>query len=113
MAETRFKDLFIWDDGKIEDVRFWCEPDLTLEALKLIESEFSLGTIESFIGIEARGFYLAGAASIQYRTPTIMVRKHKPFFNKMDHESVHFKNWKGDPESLTVMKNSLPKRNRP
>jgi len=111
MLAKSFTDLFAWNNGKIEDVRFWCEPHLTLDVLKRIESEFSICDVEGFVGIEARGFYLAGAASLQYGLPTILVRKHKSFFDKMDHASVRFQNWKGDSETLTVMKSSLPKLN--
>lgn len=109
LSEETTLDLFVWDEGKIEDVRFWCEPDLTLKALQQIKSLFAIDSIEGFVGIEARGFYLAGAASIQYGLPTVMVRKHKAFFEKMPHESIFFTNWKGELESLTVMKNTLPK----
>lgn len=65
--------------------------------------------IDGVVAIEARGFYLAGIAAAFYSKPAVMVRKHKAFYNKMKHETVHFKNWKGEPESLTVMIETLPK----
>lgn len=103
-----YKNLFVWNDQKIEDVQFWCEPQLTNKAIDEIAGHFDLSHVDGFVGIEARGFYLAGLASSIYSKPTVMVRKHKAFYEKMAHESINFKNWKGDAESLTVLKKTLP-----
>lgn len=109
MSDQKFKELFVWNQGKIEDVRFWCEPVLLQEGINQIKNKFDLSTIDAFVGIEARGFYLAGVASVQYGLPTIMVRKHKSFFDKMNHESMQFTNWKGEAECLTVMMDTIPR----
>jgi adenine/guanine phosphoribosyltransferase-like PRPP-binding protein len=107
-VETEFKDLFVWNQDRIEDVKFWCEPELTTKSIHKIREIFNIQEIDGFVALEARGFYLAGIASAIYKLPCVMVRKHKAFYNKMDHESVHFKNWKDEPESLTIVKDTLP-----
>lgn len=108
MYNEKFKDLFVWNENQVEDVQFWCEPVLTSAAIHKIHEIFNIQDIDGFVALEARGFYLAGIASTLYKLPSVMVRKHKAFYNKMNHETIQFKNWKGDQESLTVLKNTLP-----
>jgi len=107
-VHSRYSNLFVWNDQKVEDVRFWCEPKLTVEAIGLVREHFDLSTIDGFVGIEARGFYLAGVASVVFELPVVMVRKHKKFYEEMAHERVEFKNWKAETESLTLIKESQP-----
>ncbi len=104
-----FHNLFVWHEGKVEDVRFWCEPELTLKAIRKTLDEMKM--FNGFVALEARGFYLSAIASTQYNLPSIMVRKHKTFFDAMDHETIQMTNWKGESESLTVLKNTLPSVN--
>lgn len=104
-----FRELFVWSGDTLEDVRFWCEPKLTNQALLEIEKKFDLEKIDGFVALEARGFYLAGVASSLFQKPVVMVRKHKKFFEKMQHETITFKNWKGEMEALTVLLGTLPK----
>jgi adenine/guanine phosphoribosyltransferase-like PRPP-binding protein len=108
---NKFSNLCVWNGDIMEDVRFWCEPDLTKEALQLI-AENNFPEFDAFATFEARGYYLAGMASAMYSRPTILIRKHKKFYDKMDHAKVSFINWKGEPETLTVLKKSLPRAKR-
>jgi hypothetical protein len=37
----------------------------------------------------------------------ILIRKYKRFYDKMHHTKIAFQNWKGQEETLTVLKNPL------
>lgn len=43
----KFRELCVWNGDVLEDVRFWCEPDLTKEALQLITKN-SLPQFDAF-----------------------------------------------------------------
>lgn len=105
--EEKFDALFSWNEDRIEDVRFWCEPELTLEAIRSIR-DLSLPDYDGLVTFEARGFFLAGIASAVLNLPVVFIRKHKPFYDKMDHQKMSFTNWKGEPETLTILKKSMP-----
>jgi adenine phosphoribosyltransferase len=109
--ETNFKPLFKWNGDKLEDVRFWCEPSLTRQAIETISSK-PFPAFDGFVSFEARGFFLAGMASAICGLPVLPIRKHKSFYDKMAHEKISFQNWKGESETLTVLKDSLPSLRR-
>jgi adenine phosphoribosyltransferase len=109
--EARFRKLFQWQGDRLEDVRFWCEPALTAEVIRSIP-ERKFGEFDGIAAFEARGFFLAGAASAILGLPVVPVRKHKPFYEKMRHEKVEFTNWKGEPEAFALLLDSMPKCRR-
>lgn len=102
-----FKNLFQWNGNVLEDVRFWCEPELTAQAIAKIPS-LGFSNFDGIATFEARGFFLAGVATPVLKVPTVLFRKHKRFYDKMDHQRIDFMNWKNEAESLTVLKKSLP-----
>jgi adenine/guanine phosphoribosyltransferase-like PRPP-binding protein len=110
-VEPKYRPLFQWQDEKLEDVRFWCEPELTTEAVRSIET-FEFPAYDCLVSFEARGFFLAGMAAMQFQKPVIPVRKHKAFYEKMAHAKIEYINWKGEREALTVLKNTLPAARR-
>ena len=103
----RFRDLFLWNGERLQDVRFWCEPELTTEAIKRIE-DLSFSRFDGFASFEARGFFLSGIASSIYQLPVVPIRKHKKFYDKIPHSRVSFTNWKNEEESLTIINKTLP-----
>lgn len=103
----KFRKLFQWNEDRLEDVRFWCEPQLTAEALGQIPG-CRFPAHDGLVTFEARGFFLAGIASAQQDLPVALIRKHKRFYDKMDHAKISFRNWKDEEETLTLMKKSLP-----
>jgi adenine phosphoribosyltransferase len=105
--KNKFNPLFQWAGDKVEDVRFWCEPVLTAEAIQQI-SKLGFGQFDGIASFEARGFFLAGMAASQLKLPTVLIRKHKRFYDQMEHQRIDFTNWKHEPESLTILKKSLP-----
>lgn len=62
--------------------------------------------------MRARGFFLAGVASAHLDLLTVLIRKHKKFFDKIDHQKVTFTNWKNEVEALTILKGSMPQVKR-
>ncbi len=108
---AQYNELFVWSGDKIEDVRFWCEPTLTTEAIKKI-GEVDFPAYDGFATFEARGFYLAGIASSIFKKPVVMIRKHKPFYDKMAHAKKNYVNWKSQEESLVILDDTLPKVQR-
>lgn len=106
-ASDELKQLFEWDGDRLEDVRFWCEPQATITALEQI-GHLDFPQFDGFVTFEARGFFLAGVATALYRKPTVTVRKHKRFYDKMAHAKVTFMNWKNEEESLVLLKKTLP-----
>lgn len=102
-----FDKLFEWRDGRIEDVRFWCEPEITRAAVAKI-GELQHLQFDGFATFEARGYLLAGIACAQFGLPVLPLRKHKPFYDRMAHKKILFNNWKGESETLTVLTGSLP-----
>ncbi len=111
MLLDKFRNLCVWNGDTIEDVRFWCEPELTKEGIQLIgKSDFP--DFDAFVTFEARGFYLAGMAAAMYSKPSVLIRKHKKFYEKMEHAKVSLTNWKNDPETLTILKKGLPTAKR-
>ena len=109
--KNKFHSLFDWNEGRLEDVRFWCEPELTAAAITSIES-LGFPEFDGFASLEARGFYLAGIASSIFRLPVVLVRKHKAFYEKMNCAKIDFTNWKGEKEALTIIKKSIPAAKR-
>lgn len=105
--KSKFHSLFQWNGERLEDVRFWCEPQLTAEALGQIPG-CHFPAHDGLVTFEARGFFLAGIASAQLNLPVALIRKHKRFYDKMDHAKVSFKNWKNEEETLTMLKKSTP-----
>ena len=105
--KEKFKPLFQWNGEAVEDVRFWCEPELTSMAIHEI-SGLGFAHFDGIASFEARGFFLAGMAADQLKMPAILIRKHKRFYDGMAHERIDFTNWKNEPEALTVLTNSLP-----
>lgn len=106
--DDQFQKLFKWNGDCLEDTRFWCEPKLTQEALSQITS-LPFNPYDGLASFEARGFFLLGSVSNHLQLPAIFIRKHKKFFEKMNHKRIDFKNWKNAPETLTVLRDSLPK----
>lgn len=109
--DNRFRNLFVWDQDKIEDVRFWCEPALVTEAIQKI-ADFNFPEFDGFATFEARGFFLSGIAASTFQKPVVTIRKHKKFYDKMAHAKVNFTNWKGEEEALTVLDKTLPQVKR-
>lgn len=107
----RFQNIFKWNGERLEDTRFWCEPQLTREALSQIAG-LPFNHYDGLASFEARGFFLLGCVSNHIQLPAVFIRKHKKFFEKMNHERIDFKNWKNEPETLTVLKDSLPEVKR-
>lgn len=107
MMENEFKPLFQWSGDTVEDVRFWCEPDLTVKAIESI-STMGFQPFDGIASFEARGFFLAGIAASHLKRPTVLIRKHKRFYDNMEHARVDFVNWKNEPESLTILQKSMP-----
>lgn len=105
--DNKFRKLFQWNENRLEDVRFWCEPALTAEALDAIPG-LGFPRFDGIATFEARGFYLAGIVSARLNLPVLFLRKHKRFYDKMDHAKISFQNWKGEEEALTVLKKSAP-----
>ena len=107
----RFRRIFKWNGDRLEDTRFWCEPQLTQAALFQIK-EIPFDHYDGLASFEARGFFLLGVASNHFQLPSVFIRKNKKFFEKMNHHRVDFRNWKNEPESLVVLKDSLPEVKR-
>lgn len=105
--KSEFDQLFQMTDGKIEDARFWCEPVLTSKAVDQIAS-FGFPVFDGIASLEARGYFLAGMAAVKFHLPTVLIRKHKSFYENMAHAKVDFTNWKNEPETITVLKASMP-----
>ncbi|USN48025.1 MAG: hypothetical protein H6626_02745 [Pseudobdellovibrionaceae bacterium] len=104
-----FDALFLWNQRRVEDVRFWCEPELSNKAIEKIAINFDVNNIDGFVALEARGFFLAGMATQLYKKPSLVIRKHKNFYDKMEHKKIEFFNWKNEKEALTILKNTIPK----
>lgn len=104
----KYSDLFVWDADKIEDIQFWCHPRLTSHALQEIPKLFNLADVDGFCALEARGFLLSGMAAAIFNKPVMLLRKHKKFYDRMDHARVDFTNWKHEPETLVLLKKSNP-----
>lgn len=105
--KEKFKPLFQWNKESVEDIRFWCEPELTSQAIAEIRSR-AFPDFDGLASFEARGFFLAGVAADQLKLPAVLIRKHKRFYEAMPHARIDFTNWKNEPESLTVLTGSLP-----
>jgi adenine/guanine phosphoribosyltransferase-like PRPP-binding protein len=112
MSLQKYSKLFVWDGDKIEDIRFWCCPDETISALNELPNFFDLGHVDGFCALEARGFLLSGIAAAIFKKPVLPIRKHKRFYDRMDHTRVDFTNWKGDPEAITFLRKSNPQVKR-
>lgn len=103
-----YDNLFIWQDHKILDVRYWCEPELLKSAISKISDHFPLNNFEGFVGLEAKAFYLTGVASGFYSKPTIVVRKYRSSYENREHQRIHFTNWRGETESLVTISRHHP-----
>lgn len=112
MNKGKYKNLFIWKDGKIADVRFWCEPTLTNMALNEMNKLCEELIFDGFLGMEAKGFYLSAIASSLFEKPSVLVRKFKDRLTSRDHQKIEYTNWKGQADTLGIINQSLPKVER-
>jgi adenine/guanine phosphoribosyltransferase-like PRPP-binding protein len=100
-----YYDIFSWSSRGIENTILWEKPERVQAVVKEFQQMFNDIEYDIVTSVEARGFILGGLFAAILKKPFLAVRKFKPIYQQLPGWRQHYKNWKGEAESLYLFQN--------